>query len=126
MLADGEYLKVLLLVALPHRLQNTIWVARLELGKTLGSLHSSMAGISTDLSRKTIVSPEYHTERILDIKSLIRILLKLCSRCFGNSSSFTVSNLMMVNNIHQGLVLHRILFLFDIDSFIHDQRVAPG
>ena len=32
----------------------------------------------------------------------------------------------MVNNIHQGLVLHRTLYLFDIESFIHEQRVALG
>ena len=33
---------------------------------------------------------------------------------------------MMVNNIYQGLVLHQTLFLFDIESSIHKQRVAPG
>ena len=33
MLGNGEYLKVLLPAALPHRLQNTIWVARQELEK---------------------------------------------------------------------------------------------
>ena len=33
MLADGECVKVLLLAALPHPLQNIIWVARPEFGK---------------------------------------------------------------------------------------------
>ena len=85
-----------------------------------------MVGIFADLSGKTVVSPEYRTERIFDIRSSIHILLKLCFRCFGNSSSSKVSNLMMVNNIHQGLALHQTLCLFDIESFIHEHRVAPG
>ena len=85
-----------------------------------------MVGIFVDLSGKTTVSPEYRTERIFDIRLLIHILVKLCFRCFGNSSSSKVSNLMMVNNIHQGLVLHRTFCLFDIESSIQEQRVAPG
>jgi hypothetical protein len=74
-LADGECLKVLLLDALPHRLQNFIWVAKLEFWKTPGGLHSLRVGTCIDLSGKTIVSPEYQTIRKLDNNSLIHVLI---------------------------------------------------
>jgi hypothetical protein len=123
-LDDVGFSKVLLLTSLVPSASTHYLGLRLEIFIVPYSLHALMVDFLVDNSRNAPMSPNFHTLQVTWLQ-LIHSYLSKCTMVPWHSLSSMVSCLVLVNKIHQWLVIQRIFLMFDFDTLIHMTKIVP-